>query len=235
MEGLHIPDSNDSNVQNLVLSDSKQGRNSNFEVLRIIAMALIILTHCCTHNTVDYQIVYQEHFFSGLLLQWAMVGRLGVALFIMIFGYYGVKHSFNTKRLINLIVEVLTYSIVTYLVISLIDPSWFSISGFVKSLLPIATHKYWFISAYVIFYLFTPLLNKGLRKLSRTQFLGLVLIMVVLWSLAPTISFHKIDYYSNELVQFLLLYCIGAFMSLHCKKESKKSYRISLWGGYCFT
>ena len=150
------------------MSDNKLGRNSNFEAIRIIAMVLIVLQHCCAHNTVDYYTLYQEHFFPGLLLQWGILGRLGVAMFMMISGYFGIRHSFNIKRLINLILQVLTYSILTYVLMAIIDPSWFSMKEFAKSLLPISTHKYWFISVYIVFYFFTPLLNTGLKKLKKT-------------------------------------------------------------------
>ena len=144
-------------------------------------------------------------------------------MFIMIFGYFGIRQKFNLKRLINLIITVLTYSVLTCLVITIISRQY-ELKTLIKAIIPISLHKYWFISAYAVFYLFTPLLNDILTKLNKKEYQIFLLIMLTLWSFIPTITLNKLTYYCNELEQFLLIYSIGAYMRLHCEDSIKSLY-----------
>lgn len=192
----------------------KKERNSEIEKLRIIAMLFIIIQHCVAHNSVDYTVVYKTNFLSGLIMQWGMLGRVGVSIFILIFGYFGVEQAFNTKRLLNLFVEVLTYSVLTYTVLCLTGLETISIKGLLKAFLPISTLKYWFISAYLIFSLLTPYVNKMLKQLSKKEFKTLIMVEILLWSILLTLSFNQAGYFCYEMEQFLLYYCVGAYIRL---------------------
>lgn len=200
-------------------------RNSNFEILRIIAMIGIILQHCVAHNVINYDDIYLHNFLSGLFLQWGMLGRLGVAIFIIIFGYFGIEQKFNTKRLLNLIIQVFSYSVLTFAAISVIDRSYFNRGDLIHALFPISFHKYWFITAYVIFYLFTPFLNNFLKSLKKGDFRCFILIQLIVWSLIPSITLDNVKNYIDEMPQFLMIYCIGAYIRLYSKDFGIRVYR----------
>ena len=102
-------------------------RSSNFELLRIIAMIMIVVYHIALHcisvqlERPDLGSVYQNPiFFRRLfLIQGVMpFGKIGVALFVLISGYFLVEKG-NQINLQNVFVKILlqaVYSVVLLLV-----------------------------------------------------------------------------------------------------------------------
>ena len=81
---------------------------------------------------------------------------------------------------------------------------------------------YWFATTYVILYLFHPFINKLLNNITRKEHLSLIFLMFVLFSVLGTlINSH---YYGNELIQFLLFYCIGAYLAKYTNNFYKKKH-----------
>ena len=197
-------------------------RNSNIELLRIIAMLGIILQHCVAHNTVDYKKVYATHFASGIILEWSMLGRLGVAVFIIIFGFFSIKQRFKISRCIILGIEVWTYSIASFVILVLLGLEPLSTGGLLNAFFPLVHKKYWFISAYLVFYFFTPFLNSTLNRLTRKQFKYFITLQLILWCIIRTLSFNTILIYCNELEEFLLLYSLGAYLQLWTNNNAKE-------------
>ena len=76
--------------------------------------------------------------------------------------------------------------------------------------LPITFKAYWFVSVYILLYLFHPYINKLLNNLDRKEHLSFIWLMFIIFSILRTILMA--DYYGNELIQFLLFYTIGAYL-----------------------
>lgn len=97
-------------------------RNSNFELLRIISMLLIVFHHSVVHGLliasasmnqgtpVSNQVWLTT--FTGQLV--AMFGKVAVAVFVMISGYFLVNSSFSweksLKKILFLVAQVYFYS-----------------------------------------------------------------------------------------------------------------------------
>ena len=81
-------------------------RDSNIELLRIIAMILIILHHMVYHTKI-YMYSGENHFISLILLAG---GKISVVIYILIMGYYSKESKFNVKRPLNIIFKVIIYS-----------------------------------------------------------------------------------------------------------------------------
>ena len=95
---------------------SIEGRKSNFELLRIFSMVLIILYHLvlygCGRAADSYSLsnIIYSFFSCG--------GKLGVALFIMITGYFMIDKDkdINIKKMVRLEGQVLFYSFLSFLI-----------------------------------------------------------------------------------------------------------------------
>ena len=103
-----------------------------------------------------------------------------------------------------LIAQVWTYSIVIYILFVLIGKEKFDLINLAKSCLPITTSKYWFATAYIVFYVLAPYINKMLNGLSKKEYQGYLLTMIVILSLIPSITTYTPV--SNEFTRFLLVY-----------------------------
>ena len=196
-------------------------RDSNFELLRIVCMLLIIMYHFAVHGGYimgNYTIISDfifSLFYSG--------GKLGVALFVMITGYYMIKEKKNkNSKLVELELQVLFYSIFLFLIFALFFGYHINFSSCVKFFFPNIFKIYWFFSGYFFLYLCIPYLNKLLLSLSKGEFIKLLIIGLVFFFIIPSIVI-----YSNKITETVYLfyyYLIGAFIRLY-KNEIKGKYR----------
>lgn len=205
-------------------------RVSNIEVLRIIAMLMIILHHYTVYGGTDkLYLLSNGYFFNVFLLQIATLGELGVNVFVLILGYYSVKGSFSIKKILKLEIQVVFYSVIGYLLLG----HGFSIKEFIQNCMPVLFNKYWFFSVYMIIYMISPFINAALNAMSRRVHFYICTIMFLFWSVIP--SFTLQNMYVNEVLWFLTLYIIAAYIRLYpdCKVNAKT--RGGMMFGICFS
>lgn len=187
----------------------KKERNSNIEILRIIAMFMIVLHHYCVHGMIDSQML--EFSFNKNILQVFELGNLGVIIFIMITGFFLYNQKFNFKRILKILLSTWVYSLVIFVLIVLIiglkSPNKEMI---LYTFFPLTFGGYWFITAYVLLLLISPFLNKMIMEINRKKFLMIIGLFLILWSIIPT--FTNNNFYGNEICQFILFYIIGAYI-----------------------
>ena len=190
----------------------KTKRNSRIELLRIISMIMIVLSHYTVHSGIDKSVLPIG--FNRLLLELLTLGNLGNFIFICITGYYmsqknEVNH--NLSKILKLFLQILFYSMVIYLLLVVFGLTDFKIKELISCLLPISFNQYWFASAYIILYIFHPYVNRLLNTFTRKEHLNFILIGVSLFYILGTLTTKLI--YGSELIQFVLIYSIGAYFN----------------------
>ena len=95
---------------------SKVNRKSNFELLRIIAMILIIAHHFSLHG--GFRVVQSKPLINRIWILWLQLGgKIGVNIFVLISGYFLVSSpAFKLKKVLKLWLQLFFYSIVIYAV-----------------------------------------------------------------------------------------------------------------------
>lgn len=120
-------------------------RESNFELLRIIAMILIVLHHFYYNNiTIDYVHITRNEMISQII---SAGGKIGVNLFVLISGYFLINSKFNIKKLIKLFGETWFYSVAIALIAILGLKIQIGIKELLQVIFPITYNQYWFITA----------------------------------------------------------------------------------------
>ena len=109
-----------------------------------------------------------------------------------------------------LVLQTLFYSWLIYFLFICFGIEKFTIKNLIINFLPITFKRYWFMSVFIILYVFTPYINKLLNSLSRKEFIIFIWIGIILFSILKTFTMQ--DFYSNELIQFIMLYSIGAYL-----------------------
>lgn len=189
---------------------TRRQRQSNIEVLRILAMFMILLGHAWYHferNVGDYPLKeFAYHIVNPLMY-------MHVDIFVMITGYFGLKLS--EKKLVSLYVACAFYTVFA-LAASFVLPDaepfrWRTL------LFPITQGDWWFIRIYIALMLIAPMLNMIVEKCNENRNWGKLLLVVA--TLDFYISwFHKIDgLYSMgfDLVNFATLYVLGRYIRHH--------------------
>ena len=206
-------------------------RKSNFELLRFICMISIILHHfVCFHNVKEVinfdgsSIVYYL-FCSG--------GKLGVVLFAMITGYFMIECKASIKKLFLLEGQVLSYSIVIFLIVFCLGNINITANDIVKSFFPNILGTYWFFSSYFILYLIIPYLNKLISVISKKDFFKLLIIGFVFLVLIPTLVIYKKEI--SGTLYLIYYYLIGGYIRKYCKNNnSSNRYLVDFFFSYFF-
>jgi len=186
---------------------------SNFELLRILAMLMIICTHCISSSLAFDQ--FSKGSFSYVILTILQAfSNLGVNLFVLITGYFMVERTMvSLRKPIELLLDVAIYGFALYCVSVLLGLQPFGLSGMVKSLVPLLAGYRWFVKAYIVLYLLIPYINLVARNLNRQQYVTLLAVLFLLLSVWPTfLPSPPIDDYGYGFVHLIFLYIIGGYL-----------------------
>ncbi|MBQ8732308.1 MAG: acyltransferase [Oscillospiraceae bacterium] len=194
-------------------------RQSNIELLRIVAMLLIVGHHFSVHGEFDFGTTLSVNRFWIQFL--SIGGKLGVNLFVLISGYFlSGQGGFRPQRLLKLHAPVYFYSILFFCIFFFCG--WeYSTNQYLKSFFPILFREWWFASVYFVLFLFSPFLNRFLEQLSRREHRILLAVMAVCWSLVPTLTGRMLE--SNDLIWFGFLYCLAAYLRRYGGEISLRS------------
>lgn len=210
--------------------DRQTDRQSSIELLRIIAMIMIVFHHFAVHGDFDWQSTGATipHLWYNLIM---MGGKIGVDVFVLISGYFLINSNgkiFNFKRILKFWGQVFFYSIGIYVVSCALGVSDFRIKSLIKAIFPITFSSWWFASTYFVLYIIHPFLNKFLHGLDKKSYQSLLVMLVILWSVIPT--FTTFSYQSNSLLWFMTLYAIAGYAQLYGfnRKLTSKHYFV-LW------
>ncbi len=199
------------------MSTLTKKRNSNIELLRIVAMLMVISIHfwgkCIMPSNEN---LYEP----ANLFGWFIRGfsYMGVNIFIITSAFFQcTKKQFNLQGVVKLILEVWFYSVLIFLTLHACGVA-FSSGEILSAFTPILSGEYWFITVYVGLYLLTPFLNKLIRSLSKNEMKLLLAILLIFFSVIPNIypSSKWLNFGSGYgIVWFIVLYFIGAYLRLH--------------------
>lgn len=194
-------------------------RDINVEVIRIIAMLMIIMTHCLMHQNLIGQPEVSTgnyitlHFIRGMI-------SIQNALFILISGYYAIRSKFNLSKILKLWGKTFFYSFIFYIIYTI----WGRDSYPYENLLPILSGQYWFITAYIALYLISPILSMIIKKLTKNQFKYLLILLMIFYSIIR-ITLNPSGIFNGGFGPVLYVYLIGAYISLHVEiKKEKQLY-----------
>ena len=187
-------------------------RQSNLELLRIVAMVIIVMHHFGIHG--EFSFSSETISINRLWIQFiTMGGRLGVNIFVLISGYFLVStSSIRTIKVLKLWGQIFFYSITIFFVFSVLGLRPFSIAELIRHLAPIIYSQWWFASLYFVLYLLTPYINRLLRTFDKKQYICFLALLIFMWSIVPTFTMQTL--YSNYLLWFIVTYSIAGYFKI---------------------
>lgn len=190
-------------------------RESNIELLRIVAMLLVLFVHANYFSlgwieTNDIQ----SDLFGSFIKSFAEAACIiCVNVFILISGWFGIRPSL--KGAISLLFQVFFFNIVICLFI-------FSIGGAVclKSVLEVFYFgaSYWFVPAYLILYALSPVLNSFIENATPKLYFGVLLSFFTLEFALGWIVDYAYFGGGYSTLSFIGLYLLTGYLRKHpCK------------------
>ena len=206
-------------------------RSSNFELLRIFAMLMIVACHYSVHgirhvlfpglNTLWLEGTPTNKMFTSFLING---GNIGNGIFFMLTGYFMFWKECKIRRLVKLLCEVYFYAFLMLFVwvfVKFLGINNLSgvgtVSLIINALIPITSGAWWFVQTYFLLFLFIPVLNPFLEKLTSKQFI-MVLCFVWLFWLAPKIF----NFWYSNLQMAIFFYILGAGLK-------KSDFTVNKW------
>lgn len=196
----------------------KKERKTNIELLRIIAMILIISFHYVYKSNFTFEELSVNSFIVKVFY---MFEELGVNLFILITGYFMVTGKFSVKKLIYLIIEVNFYYLLSILIGQKLGTIQLTTAkDYMMIFFPTIHARYWFITAYIIVYILSPYLNILIQNMKKKEYQRLLMILLLIWCIIPTIfgvfynTTENMLFYSR-LIWLIVMYLVGAYIKLY--------------------
>lgn len=199
----------------------KNTRDSNMELLRIIAMLLIMVIHASNRALPmpDSENIVANP--TSTFLQFTARGFsiMGVDIFVMLSGWYGIR--LRLSRLSELLFQILFFGILClfakYIVMNGQLP--FSLSKTILTLFILDDSSYWFIKCYLGLCLFAPVLNAFVEHATKQQFVltlyGLFSFQFIFGWVFEATTWIRAGY---SLPFFMCLYLLARFMRVHQPK-----------------
>jgi len=210
-------------------------RDSNIELLRIIATAMIVMTHFSGYYLTLASV---DSFWIGgtamALTRTSMsaLSLIGVNLFIFISGYFSIKPK--GKSLLNLFTCLAFFYAGLYILNCFItNESVLQHHRLLRSLMAFSREN-WFIQCYLFLVLLSPMLNKFVKVVSERQLL--IYISVFLFCAFYFGCIHNSTYFyfnsGYSITTFMLVYLIGRYMRLYGIKRLNAISTCSLFFVY---
>lgn len=198
-------------------------RKPNFEALRIVAMLMVITLHYCFKSYITLPVWEDGYATAKNICLWLLpsFSMCAVNVYVLISGYFLVESEFKLRRLVDLFIQILEYSIVIaaiLLITGVSDINNMHLYEWFELVFPIGTEGYWFMTAYVVMFILSPFLAAGAKSMKKEQLRILIVILVFLESFEKTIfPFAKlpIDHMGYDCVWFIVLFLIAAYIRLY--------------------
>jgi len=192
-------------------------RKSNFELLRIVSILCIILYHSVWHSGVGYSVFS----FNKVLVDFLdMFGQMGVNCFMLISGYFLLESKFKWQKMIKVSLQASFYIILGLVILNIAGDNSGINWWLPKIFFPILNEAYWFLTIYVLIYLFSPILKKLISVLSKEYLTMTLGLSIFIWSLWPTI----VGFRTNETESYMfysrfiwgvIMFLLGAYIRIY--------------------
>lgn len=210
------------------MAADKKSRNSSLELLRIICMVFIIFHHYVVHGQLEFNsgITFSELFVKSM----SLFGKWACDVFMIITGYFMINSTFNLKKILKLVLKMFVYSIGILSIFVLFTDVHISTKTMIKQIFPIFWGN-WFVIYYILLCIISPFLNKLLKSLNKSEYIKMLIILLIIYSVIPMFAIQSWSY--SSLDTFIIMYSIGAFVKLWFDENIYKN-RINLLIGLLF-
>lgn len=152
----------------------KKDRDSNFELLRIIAMILVLGVHAnfLSIGRPTFEEFVTSPSSTGFRIFTQSLCIICVNVFVLLSGWYSIKPK--VEKLYDFLFQIFFFSILIFTLSAIVNPEQtLNLNGFLSLFL--LDKELWFVKAYLLLYICSPILNHFIESSSSKQ-IGVFLI-----------------------------------------------------------
>ncbi len=198
------------------------------EALRIIAMFFVLMLHAnfLALGWPTSEEVSANPLSWGIRIFFESLSIGAVDIFVLISGWFGIQPKL--KSFGNLTFQCLFFGVGIYISCVLTNISSLSLTGTINSLY---IRQYnWFVPAYILLYILSPVLNAFIEHSTKKQFSFVIISFYTFQSIyAWIIGGENGGFLSGySTISFIGLYLLARYVRLHSPKFTKFSYKLDL-------
>lgn len=197
-----------------------KARQTKFEILRILAMMMIIAMHYMTKGMSIPKLSEDMGIVNHLW--WLLYAACNVAVnvYVLISGYFMIDAKWNIGKVIRLVAEVLFYSWIVPLclgAVGVINLGSLDFTNILTILLPIEEEHYWFATSYVMLYLLSPILVAAVKNLEKKQLQTVIVALLIMFGGLKSINPYLIpwDKYGYDILWFICLFLVAGYIRVY--------------------
>lgn len=215
-------------------------RQANFELLRIVAILMIIAVHYLVKGDVASYCGgrWTPLYYVVQLLKALCIPSLNC--YVLLSGYFMVDATWRPQRMVSLLLQILCYSVlipVMMLATGVLAWKDLGLYDWIGFLLPIETEHYWFATAYLYLFLFAPILAAGVKKVEKKTLQTVIIILLFFFSVGKSVIPVSLvmDHGGYDYGWLLCLFLIAAYLRLYGSPWlDKKGHGLTLYIVMCF-
>ncbi len=150
----------------------KAERNSGLELLRFIAIILIVMHHACISGGIEiFKTAFSPNHF--VVAAFGIWGMFGVDVFFLLAFWFmlEIKYTFRIERWIKLVVQTVLLSMIALAIGAIVFHESLLAKTVVKTILSPALNTYWYITAYLLAFIFLPFFERYIESFQTKHWL----------------------------------------------------------------
>ena len=189
---------------------AQKERESNFELLRIVAMFLVLIVHAdyFSLGAPSYQDCVNSPIQSLFRIAVESVSIICVNVFVLISGWFGIHFKWNA--LANFLFQVFFFGVVIYLFSILFLSVPINLKG-AAACVQITTWN-WFVKAYICLYLLSPVLNAFCDNANHKTFVSVLVSFFVFQTIYGWTGSAKFMLQGYSTISFCGLYLLAQYV-----------------------
>lgn len=218
-------------------------RMVNIEVLRLLAMMMVVSLHYLAKGELLEKLTGPLSAKGHLAWILESFSIAAVDVYVLISGYFLVETGFRCRRVISLVLQVMFYTCllpVVLIVTGILPVGEITFYNILQCIFPTNMLHYWFVSAYVLMFLFTPMLNAAVHGMKKRQLQAAIVILLIMESLSKTVIPVRLelDNLGYDAYWFMVVYLIAAYIRLYGipfleRREGKGGRAVLCYVGAC--
>lgn len=186
-------------------------RSSNIELLRIVAMYMIIIHHGITHSGIMGNCSVVNDQIAGVLL---IGGKLGVNVFVIISSYFLINQKFKSSGIFRIWSQSLLYGILIWTLCVVFKIGNTPITALIRACFPVVGGLNWYVTTFIMFLFLVPIMRCFVDSVTKRALFGTVCMLLVAFCFIPTIMLT--DIFGNNLIWFCCIFFVVAYLKRYC-------------------
>ena len=168
----------------MINMENTKKRLTNLDLLKVVSMVMIVCLHYLGHGGVlEKATLTDGNYYIAWLFE--ILSIVGVNCFILCTGYLMTENHFRFSKLVYLWLQIISINLVCVVIALITGDYKFTAGTILNVFCPISLVKYWYISAYFIFYMLSPFLIWAVNKLTIEQHKKLTIALVIIFTVNP--------------------------------------------------